>query len=239
MMKAFFNVLRSIYSHPYNKKRPFFALFRFFSWQLHKRLSKKKEFTFEFWSTRKIICYRDSQQTMYLVYNYIMDWEEFNFIRRFLKPDDYAFDVGSNIGVYTLWISQFINNSGKIIAFEPDPINFQRASRQVLLNKLGYVKVEQIALADRNGKAAFTQGDDCENHLILNNTLVPNSIFVNVMTLDEYCIRDNIKRIHFLKLDVEGAEFFVLQGAKNMLFNKLIDVIQFENLERLLEKNGS
>lgn len=100
--KAFtlFNLLRAIYQHPFNRQKPIFAFVRMVRWQLDKRFKKQNEYTYSFWNDRKILCFPDSLETMWIVYNYIMDWEEFNFIEAYLKENDCAFDVRANIGIY-------------------------------------------------------------------------------------------------------------------------------------------
>ena len=55
-----------------------------------------------------------------------------------------------------------------------------------------------------------------------------NSEEIELSTIDIYCKRNGIDKIHFLKLDVEGHELSVLNGAKQMIANSLIDYIQFE-----------
>jgi FkbM family methyltransferase len=69
------------------------------------------------------------------MYNYIVDWEEFNLIRDYVRPNDQVADVGSNMGYYTIWMSKFIT-SGKIYAFEPDKTNYLKLVNNVKLNKL-------------------------------------------------------------------------------------------------------
>lgn len=223
-----------MFKHPYNRKRPFFAIFRYVRWQLNKQI-RKKPIIYRFWNCRRIICFPDSLETMWLIYNYIMDWEEFNFIKRYLKPADIAFDVGANIGIYTLWISIFIGHKGNLISFEPDPDNYRRCLEQLKLNQLNNIKLEQIALADRTGDMRFNAKKDVESHLLFNEKTSTDSIIVNTTTLDDYCFKNNIKKINFLKIDTEGVDYFVLRGAKKVLSEGIVDVIQLE-VNELMDK---
>ncbi|OGW91501.1 MAG: hypothetical protein A3D28_02885 [Omnitrophica bacterium RIFCSPHIGHO2_02_FULL_63_14] len=231
------SLLETIYRHPYNRKRPFFALYRLLRWQADKRL-RRGPIVYRFWKDRLAICYPDSEQTMWLVYHYVMDWEEFHLIADTLKPGGVAFDVGANIGSYMLWMSRFVKN-GRIVCFEPDPKNFARCSDLVRLNRLEpVVSVERLALSDKKGALLFSQGRDRQNHLIPEGARpAGDALAVEAVTLDDYCAARGIERIDYLKMDVEGAELFVLRGARRLLEGRRIALIQFE-LNTQVEKYG-
>ena len=222
-----YSLIRTIYSHPYNRQKPLFALYRALRWQLHKRLSADSR-TYNYWGTRKITCHPDSLQSMWLVYNYYMDWDEFHFIKRYLQRASVVVDVGANVGVYTLWISQYLGSEGRLIAFEPDPENYLRCAENIRQNDLAMVELEQKAVSNRSGALEFSVGKDMENHLIPDEGESGFSIRVEAITLDEYCREHEIAKIDFLKIDVEGAELLVLQGAADALASCLIGVIQLE-----------
>ena len=167
---------------------------------------------------------------MWLVYNYYMDWEEFDFIRKYVRGSDTVFDVGANIGVYTMWLSQFTD---RICSFEPDPENYRRCMENIRLNGLS-ARLEQMALSDRAGRLQLSIGKDMENHLVLGE----GGQSVMGITLDEYCAQRGIARIGFMKIDVEGAELLAFRGATNMLSRHAIDVIQLELAPRALGTFG-
>jgi FkbM family methyltransferase len=226
----FFSLLKTIYRHPYNQKKPALALFRMIRWQIDKHVYAKDESIYTFWGNRKIICFKDSLESMWAVYNAVMDWEEFNFISAYLKQSDCVFDIGSNIGIYALWMSRFIKD-GKIVCFEPDPTNYERCKRQIDLNRLDSITIEKIALGQNEVMMKFSQGKDGENHLICNDAHEDKIVNVQVMKLDDYCLKNGIDYIDFLKIDIEGAELFAMQGASNLLSKRKIRVIQFELLD--------
>lgn len=236
LLKESCSLARTIYSHPYNRRKPFFALYRLLRWQLDKKLSSKGR-VYTYWGTRKITCYPDSHESMWLVYNYYMDWDEFHFIKRYVREASVVLDVGANIGVYTLWISQYLGNEGRLIAFEPDPQNCRRCAENLEQNNLEMVRLEQTALSNRSGKLELSIGKDMENHLMPDDAATSPSIAVQGTTLDEYCRLHDIARIDFLKIDVEGAESLVLQGAENALARSMIGVIQLE-LTNALKRYG-
>jgi FkbM family methyltransferase len=160
------------------------------------------------------------------MYNYIVDWEEFNLIKDYVKPGDHVADVGSNIGYYTIWMSKFVGESGVIHAFEPDEKNFANLKNNCELNSLSNVSLNKAALSDRNGKLLFTDALDGENHISLSRS--HNVREVDSLTFDAYCSMNGVKNLSYVKVDIEGFELFFLKGSKAMLSGKLIDILQLE-----------
>jgi len=236
LLKDSYSLIRTIYAHPYNRRKPLFALYRLASWQLHKLLSTDSKI-YRCWGTRRIMCYPDSQESMWLIYNYYMDWDEFHFIQRYVRDDSVVFDVGINIGIYTLWLSQFIGPAGRLFAFEPDPQNHQRCAENIRRNGIRVATLEQAALSDRAGRLEFSVGADLENHLIPQGASSDSAVCVQATTLDEYCHSRQVETIDFMKVDVEGAELMVLQGASNILGRGGVNVIQLE-LNDALKRYG-
>jgi FkbM family methyltransferase len=236
LLKDSLSVMRTMYAHPYNRRKPMFALYRLARWQLHKRWGKGGK-AYRYWGTRDIVCYPDSRESMWLIYNYYMDWDEFHFIQRYVRADSIVLDVGANIGIYTLWLSQFVKDEGRVIAFEPDPKNYERCAENLRRNRLDTVRLEQVALSNECGTLQFSVGQDTENHLLPADAVSASSISVEATTLDEYCRRNGIASIDFMKIDVEGAELMVFQGAATVLGGSRIGVIQLE-LNDALEKYG-
>jgi FkbM family methyltransferase len=216
-----------LYSHPMNRRQPIRAMLRLWRWYDLQRSGGERVYTF--WKDREVICWADSQSSMWLILNEIMDWDEFHFMARYLKPGDIVFDIGANIGVYSLWASRFVAGCGRVYAFEPDPANFRRCSLQIELNELGNVVPEQLALADQVGVIGFSQGEDMMNSIVTNGSPASsNTIEVIMTTMDLYCKAKDIPRVAFAKIDVEGFEEKVLQGSLQLLKSKAIDVLQLE-----------
>lgn len=234
------NRLQTLYSHPYNRQHPIAALGRVARWHFHRRLRPDAPRIYPFWG-RQIKCWPDSQASRWLVMNYMLEWEEFDLIKRYLRPADVALDVGANIGLYTLWLSQFAND---VHAIEPDPANYERLCENVGLNALNQtfgmttsglrVKTVRLALSDQRGMLRFTAGKDMENRLSeAGEQSVPAS------TLDDYCRTFGIHRIAYLKVDIEGAEFMMLKGAREMLARQAIGILQIELIDKQLRVFGS
>lgn len=142
---------------------------------------------------------------------------------QFLMPKaSMVFDVGANVGDYSGEILK-INPSATVHAFEPDKNAFAE------LQKLNLI-ANNIALGDITEKRLLYRGDDKTTHNsfydVHEKSIAP--VEVETRTLDAYCDEKHISHIDFLKVDVEGFEFFVLKGAEDMIRRGAIDYIQFE-----------
>jgi len=161
------------------------------------------------------------------------------------------FDVGANKGNWSK--SVFVNNPNCIIhAFEPNKANAKE------LNEIAdKVKVNFIAIGDKIGTMDIHdyKGNVGSEHASLLNGVIENihqktseSHTIDVTTLDDYCIKNDIKNIDFIKIDTEGYEYQILLGAKNTLektkflqfeFNEMnvISRIFFRDFFKLLSQN--
>lgn len=230
------NSLKILYQSPYNKKNPISAFRRFLIWKGIK-LFKIKNYKFKFWGDTEIYINHDSFHAMWLMYYSIVDWEEFNLIKEFVKPGDIVLDIGANMGYYSLWMSKFTGIKGLVIAFEPDNNNFINLEKNIILNNLGnQIVAEKKAVNDESVVISFTINLDGENHIAsLNNS---QSHRIDSIKLDDYFAEKNIKRIAYLKVDVEGFELNVLKGCSKALRNKTVDLIQLE-INETIKNSGA
>ena len=226
--------IKTLLGAPYNKKHVGFALYRFFQWKFI-RFFKPKEVRLNIWGDRQVLLYPDSIQSMWFMYNYWVDWEEFNLIKDIIRQDDILLDIGANIGFYTLWMSRFIGK-GSVHSFEPDEKNFQRLDRNINLNGLGSViKANKTAVSEKTGTLFLTQDRDTMNHLTYEKTT--GAVSISTITLDEYCQANNINRIKYLKIDIEGFEMTAFKGGEQLLRNGAIGIIQLE-INNALNNSG-
>lgn len=142
------------------------------------------------------------------------------------KHKPIIFDIGAHTGTYSKKILH-ANKNSEIYAFEPNKsLNFQ-------LKKTKDIHFFNIALSNRNGTSTFyvpikkkTLASLQKRESWDSNSVT--KIDVQTKTLDSFCKQQNISQITFVKIDTEGYEFEVLQGAKDLLRNRKIQYIQFE-----------
>ena len=129
-------------------------------------------------------------------------------------------DVGANIGLHTLNMARIVGNAGQVFAFEPDPSNFEILKKNAKINNYKNIILEQKAVGDKHGRTTLYQSDNPINHRIFPQTeRANNQVQVELTNLDNYFDSDMIDKINFIKIDVEGMEFGVLKGMKNILKN--------------------
>lgn len=141
------------------------------------------------------------------------------------------FDVGSNIGEWSLVAVKFFPRA-QIHAFELSPTTFRTLKNNlqetsVVLNNLG--------MADYDGEIEFKDyGENSPVNTILtqasyhDHRLKPTISKSKIISGNTYCTQNNIKKIDFLKIDVEGVDHLVLKGFSDLLNRKSIRLIQFE-----------
>jgi FkbM family methyltransferase len=151
-------------------------------------------------------------------------------------------DVGAHIGRYTMHGSKLVGRSGKVIAVEAHPGNFQLLKRNLQLNKSNNVIALNCAAysQDKPHLRLFLAGEDRGNTIY--NTLMESRdttekfVSIPALKLDSIIQRAGIQahEINWIKVDVEGAEYEVLKGAQNILANSkdisvLIEVHNIQN----------
>jgi len=87
----------------------------------------------------------------HIYYQGYFEWKETQFVRKCLDEGDIVFDVGANIGWYTLLAASLVKNTGKVFAFEPLPESRRRLNENCLLNKLENVEIFGFAVGKAQG----------------------------------------------------------------------------------------
>jgi FkbM family methyltransferase len=133
------------------------------------------------------------------------------------KPGDIVFDLGAYCGVSAYYFSQMVGPTGKVYAFEPDPLNFSLLQRNIVRHGLTNVTAVQIAISDSSGLADFfsdgTLGSTLSGH---SSRFFDSSVTqVRTMTFEEACRTYDIPV--FAKIDIEGAEVAVLAASMEFL----------------------
>ena len=150
-----------------------------------------------------------------------------SFIQKKIKDSPVLFDVGANVGNYTKDLIEYFPN-GEIHSFEPIPQTFEKLNSIKLkkgkLNPLGLGnKTEKIKMFYYPDAPTFSSQSEVTNQIFKNK-----EIEVDFIRLDEYCQKHQIHQIDFIKIDVEGFEMNVFEGAKKYLSQNKIHIIQFE-----------
>jgi FkbM family methyltransferase len=145
---------------------------------------------------------------------------ELRFVERFIKPGMTVFDVGAHHGLYTILASKATGAEGRVHAFEPSPRERAQLKRNLGLNRARNVQIHSVALGRESGKETLYLVDGTEDGC--NSLRAPNveqvtiPVEVRVQPLDDFLRQSGVQGIDFVKLDVEGAELSVLEGAEGL-----------------------
>ena len=157
---------------------------------------------------------------------------ELAFVSRFLRSGQTVLDIGAHHGLYTLLASRLTGPTGKVISFEPSPRENSALRRNLLLNRCRNVETTNIALGDHDGECVLYVVREGETGC---NSLRPPSVgaasspvSVKLTTVDSWLEKHHAGSVHFIKLDVEGGELGVLQGAERLLSRQPRPVILAE-----------
>lgn len=139
-----------------------------------------------------------------------------------------VFDVGAHDGAYLEAAREVVNGRLKAFSFEPQDACFEilraryESDPRVSLHKTAVSKKAGVA------KLFFAEPGESFASLCRRNDTQTNAQEVRVTTVDQFCEANGVDRIQFLKIDTEGQEMEVLQGASQMIRGGRIDFIQFE-----------
>lgn len=148
-----------------------------------------------------------------------------------LKPGMTVVDVGANVGYYTILMSKRVGTSGKVFAFEPDPLNFSILEYHAKRYQCANVVLEQKAVLSKSGSARLYQSQSNPgDHRVYDLGDGRQSTPVEMVSLDDY-FKSLKAPIDFIKIDVQGAEMAVIDGMSDLLS----DHSKTRNLQTLIE----
>jgi len=193
------------------------------------------------WHGVRLTLYLGNDLSKQLFITGCLDPNEFALLNRFLEPGMRFVDAGANEGLYALFAAARVTDAGEVWAFEPSSRELARLRHNCSLNGFSHLKAVGCALSDASGVATLSVAE--EGHAG-HNTLGQLSDGVRqvlteevpVRTLDDIAAAENWERVDVLKIDVEGAELRLLEGARHVLLT-MRPLILFECSPAALERN--
>ena len=200
----------------------------------------KEEVVFVFGNELKICC---DQRDAYSIPLSFLDLSEFEtqenaMIYRLVEPGDVVFDVGANIGWYTINI--LLRKSGaRVYAFEPIDSSFEHLKRNLLRNGLDTERCYHFGLSDSSGAAKFYFDVECATASSMANLREDERTVVvecQLRTMDQFVASlPSLDRLDFIKCDVEGAELLVFRGGLDTI-KKYRPIVLSEMLRKWAKK---
>lgn len=163
------------------------------------------------------------------------DWfeQEIEFWRSQIQPGMTVIDVGANIGVYSFSAALRVGAEGMVLAIEPFSGCIRCLKETCRINQISSVKICAGAASDRDGTARLSLSEISELNQVADETdpFMKTGSFEEVpcFTLDSLSDRENLQRLDFLKIDVEGHEMSVLAGSEKTL-SQFAPIVIYENI---------
>jgi len=201
-------------------------------------------FEYNWWEGLRLNLYLGNDVSRLLFIGGCSDPNEFALLDKFLQPGMVVVDVGANEGLYTAFAARRVGAGGAVLAFEPSSREFARLEKNVELNGLANVKLYRMALFGSDQELELqVAGYEHENLNTLGRFAYPGvegcgTERVTARRLDGLIAESGLSRVDFVKIDVEGSETRVIEGARTVL-QKFRPLILFEALEPALLAQGT
>lgn len=229
----FKDAINTITNQPLTRDKKLITITRFFMWRMISRF-KPDGLIYHWVGDAKFYFKRKEWGIVSNVYTGLLEFEEMSFLLHTLRNDDLFIDIGANHGSFSILASAVIG--AQTIAFEPIPTTFDRLVDNVMLNQISeQVSCNNKALGAAEGKVSFTLGEISSlSHIVLPSEDSNGAVEVDITTLDNELSGCNPT---MLKIDVEGYEMPVLEGARKTLEKESLIAVIIE-LNEFGEKYG-
>ena len=138
-------------------------------------------------------------------------------IKKHIKKGDVVIDGGASLGYFTLRFADIVGSNGEVFAFEPNGNNIPILLDSINENKFNdRVRLIQAALTDTDGEGELFVAPGAGSSVMYDEGRFSKVQRVKTQTIDSYFAN---KRVDFIKLDIDGSEFYALKGAKETIQN--------------------
>lgn len=222
-MKNILHTLIFIFNHPLTRNQKIAAYKRWLRWQIGSRINLG-ESVVEFAGGTRLLAESGMAGATGNIYCGLHECHDMGFVLHFLREGDLFLDVGANIGSYTVLASGAVG--AESMAFEPVPSTFQHLMDNIYLNRIiDNVTPLNVAVGSEVGELEMMADQDTVNRVVRDEVYTGKKVKVPVVTLDEILAGQVPKLI---KIDVEGFETLVIQGAEHTLRNPKLEAIIME-----------
>ena len=224
-MKKLSNIIKFIFEHPLSGRHKLKAIYKFLKWQtsqlIYRRLVVKP-----FVGNTRLWAIKGMEAATGNIYTGLHEFNEMGFLLHFLQPEDNFVDVGANIGAYSILASGVAG--ARSISIEPVPATFKVLQKNIELNSLN-TKILALNMGIGSGEKDlyFTDNKSTCNHVVLNvNQPEKGLVKVTVNSLEKLLENEQVPSL--IKIDVEGFEQEVINGAGKILRNENLKAIIIE-----------
>ena len=222
-----FHLIKFVWVHPLNRINRWRAISRLLRWQIVSFLLPEALIGVPFVNKTRLYMQRGMTGATGNWYCGLHEIDDMGFVLHVLRPHDLFVDIGANIGSYSVLAAGGTGARG--IAIEPIQATFAKLVTNLINNALdSLVDSYRIGISNNPGTRKFTTTKETCNHILASGEVAPCEE-IPVTTLDEL-LREQQPAL--IKIDVEGHELFVIEGAKKTLSSPQL-------LAVIMETNGS
>lgn len=236
MIKSLLRTFQFINNHPLASKNRSLAISNWIRWQIGSSILKMPVI-FPWIGQSKLVAERGMTGATGNIYAGLHEFADMAFCLHLLRSGDLFVDVGANIGSYTVLVSKVLGTNS--VTLEPVPQTFERLQRNININDISnLVDARCCAVGATSGSIKFSTDCDTTNQVV-DDKYNGAWIEVPVLSLDE--ILQTLKPT-LIKIDVEGYEPEIIEGAKETLKSDSLLAILLETvspeIENVLQSNG-
>lgn len=234
--------LKLIYGHPLNRRNRLAALQRYFYWQFTSMLSNG-DVVVPFVAGSRLTLNRTCTPAQSNFYSGLADLQMMGFLLHFLKETDVFYDVGAFVGTYTVLASAVCKAHS--VAFEPTPATLNQLRKNLKLNSIeASVTVMECAVGAKECEVGFFVNSGAQNHVQRVGESPHGKGYEHKVR--QVCL-NQVWRDHglpsLMKIDAEGVDIDVLQGANEVLEQEELEAVIIEswsadNIKALLNNYG-
>lgn len=138
-----------------------------------------------------------------------------NIFTQHLKPGNVFYDIGANVGFFSIIAAKLVGDKGKVYAFEPGEGNASSIRHNARLNNFNHIEVIEKAVSHTSGEGQLLLAKYSGGHALATADAPPDlagEVTVDLVSIDDLIAQNKIAPPNFVKIDVEGAELDVLKG---------------------------
>lgn len=162
----------------------------------------------------------DAEQRKIYFYGHYHERYEARLVEQLLDDGGVFWDIGAHVGYFSLVAATALKNRGQVVAFEPGSVAYARLAENIALNPYTNVKLYNLAVSNRDGEAVlYLAGETADSSASLygHGHQQARREVCRTVSLDRFLREEGLHRPDLVKIDVEGAELAVLQGAAQMI----------------------
>jgi len=208
--------LHFLFHHPEFRRRPVVVSFRLLVWLCCKQLGYAPQIRVHENSCMRVYPEKYGMGAPGLFYVFREGFESLIpfCVRHFVEAGSSCFDIGANVGIWSLLMAEKCGNTGQVYSFEPLGRNARCLRQNIQLSGKGNITVTETALGKETGKVRIFTPDDPGRTSLAPESADDQVEEVPLRRLDDLWAEFNRVPVAFVKMDVEGSEPFVLEGGR-------------------------